>query len=175
MFEQLNSPTDVYNHQRKDSNEAGEQLVAWKAENQGHYEPCIDHVTGLMVRTVYDSEIALCHFPAIIMAHVKPRGINYSMSVNLFATNAVKTAQMLSWWHEEIARIDPAQRNSDPPCAYISVVNQSSQQLCSTVRLCISLSQWFLAPVPQWHTTPRLRLTLFTDFVQCHLQRTREW
>jgi hypothetical protein len=33
--------------------------------------------------------------------------------------NAVKTAEIHSWWYEEIAMIDPAERNSDPPRAYI--------------------------------------------------------
>jgi hypothetical protein len=61
------------------------------------------------------------------MARVKPIAINYAMFVNPFATNVVKTAQIHSWWYEEIARIEPAQRTSDPPHVYISVVNEFSQ------------------------------------------------
>jgi len=53
------------------------------------------------------------------MACVKPIGINYAMFMNPFAMNAVKTAQIYSWWYEEIAKADQAQRNSDPPRAYI--------------------------------------------------------
>jgi len=63
----------------------------------------------------------------MVMARLKPIGINYAMLVNPFATKAVKASQIHSWWYEEIARIDPAQRNSDPPRAYTSVVNESSQ------------------------------------------------
>jgi len=63
----------------------------------------------------------------MIMACVKPIARRYEMFVNPFATNAVKTTQIHSWWYEEIARMDPAQRNSDPPHAYISVVNEPSQ------------------------------------------------
>jgi len=84
----------------------------------------------------------------MVMAHVKPIAINYAMFVNHFAKNAVKTAQIHSWWYEEIARIDPAKRNSDPPCAYISVVNELSQRLFSSLTLRIRLSQRLLAPVP---------------------------
>jgi hypothetical protein len=83
----------------------------------------------------------------MVMACVKPIVINYTKIVNPFATNAVKTAQIHSWWYEEIARIDPAQRNSDPPHAYISVVNELSHRLFPLLTLCITLSQSLLAPV----------------------------
>ena len=63
----------------------------------------------------------------MVMARVKPIAINYMMFVSPVATNVVKTVQIHSWWYEDIASIDPAQRNSDPPHAYISVVNKSSQ------------------------------------------------
>ena len=55
----------------------------------------------------------------MVMAHVQPIAINYAMFVNRFATNALKTAQIRSWWYEALAMINPAQRNSDPPRAYI--------------------------------------------------------
>jgi hypothetical protein len=74
------------------------------------------------------------------MAHVNSIAIDDAMIVNSFATNAVKTVQIYSWWNEEIARTDPAQRNSDPPHVYISVVYEFSQQLCSSLTLCIRLS-----------------------------------
>jgi len=109
------------------------------------------------------------------MACVKPIAINSVMLVNPFATNAVKTAQIHSWWYEEIARIDPAQRNSDPPRTYISVVNELSQLLFSLLTLCIRLSHRFLAPVQQWYTAARPQSTLFTDFKHSHLQRSGKW
>ena len=77
--------------------------------------------------TGYNAQTTLSGVPAMVMAGVMPIAINYAMLVDIFATNAVKTAQIHSWWYEEIARIDPAQRNSDPPHAYILVVNESSQ------------------------------------------------
>jgi len=88
----------------------------------------------------------------MVMAHVKPIAINDAGFVNPFATNPVKTAQIHGWWNEEIARIEPAQRNSDPPRAYISVVNELSQRLFSSLTLCIRLSQRLLAPVQQLYT-----------------------
>jgi len=77
----------------------------------------------------------------MVTGRVKPLAINHTMFVNPIAMNAVKTAQIHSWWYEEIASIDPCQRNSDPPCAYIAVVKGSSQQLSSLLTLCIRLSQ----------------------------------
>jgi hypothetical protein len=102
-------------------------LVEWKAGNLWRYEPFVDDVTGLIVGAEYNAQTTLSGVPAMVMARVKPIAMNYAMFVNPFATNAVKTAQIHSWWYEEIARIDPAQRNSDPPRAYISVVNELSQ------------------------------------------------
>jgi hypothetical protein len=84
-------------------------------------------VTGLIVGAEYNAQTTLSGVPAMVMAHVKPIAINYVMFVNPFAPNAVKTAQIHSWWYKEIARIDPAQTNSDPPRAYTSVVNELSQ------------------------------------------------
>jgi len=77
----------------------------------------------------------------MVKAHVKPIAINHMLIVNFFAMNAAKTALMCSWCSEEIARIDPAQRNSDTPCAYISVVNESSQRLYSLLSVRIRLLQ----------------------------------
>ena len=94
-----------------------------------------------MVGAEYNAQTTLSGVPAMVMARVKPIAMNYAMFVNSFATNEVKTAQIHSWWYEEIARIDPAQRNSDPPCACISAVNESSQRLFSSLTLCIRLSQ----------------------------------
>jgi len=154
-FEWLNPPTNVYIYKRKDSNEAGEHLVAWKAGNLWQYEPFVDDFTSLIVGAEYNAQTTLSGVPAMVMAHVKRIAINYVKFVNPFATNAVKTAQIHSWWYEEIARIDPAQRNSDPPRASISVVNELSQRLFSSLTLCIRLSQRLLTPVQQWYTGAR--------------------
>jgi len=127
-------------------------------------------VTDLIVGAQCNAQTTLSGITALVMARVKPIAINFAMFVNLFATNVVKTTQIHSWWYEEIARIDPAQRNSDPPCAYISVVNESSQQLFSSLTLCIRLSQRLLIPVQLWNTAARPLLTLFMDFEHSHLQ-----
>jgi len=82
----------------------------------------VDNVTGLIVGAEYNAQTTLSGVPAMVMADVKPIAINYAMFVNPFATNAVKTAQIHSWWYEEIARIDPAQRNSDPPRVVLATV-----------------------------------------------------
>jgi len=150
-------------------------LVASKAGNLWRFEPFVDDVKGLIVGAKYNTPTTLSGLLAMVISHVKPIAINYAMIVNPFATNAVKTVQIRSWWYEKIARIDPAQRNSDPPCAYISVVNESSQQLFSLLTLCIRLSQRLLAAVQRWYTTARPQSTLFTDFKQSHLQRSRKW
>jgi hypothetical protein len=107
-------------------------------------------MTGLIIGAEYNAQTTLSGIPAMVMARVKPIAINYAMFVNPFATNALKTAQIYSWWYEEIARVDPSQRNSDPPCAYISVVNELSQRLFSSLTLCIRLLQRLLAPMQQW-------------------------
>jgi len=65
--------------------------------------------------------------PALGMAWVKTIANTYAMFVNPFAPTAVKTAQINSWWYKEIGWIDPAQRNADPPCGYLSLVNEFSQ------------------------------------------------
>jgi len=63
----------------------------------------------------------------MVMAQVKPIAINYVMFENSCSKNVVRTAQIHSWWYEEIARIEPAQRNSDHPHTYISMENELSQ------------------------------------------------
>jgi len=102
-------------------------LVAWEAGNLWRYEPFIDDVTGIIAGAEYNAQTTLSGILAMVMARVKPIAINCGMSVNPFAKNAAKTAQIHSWCYEEIARTDPAQKNSYPPHAYISVVNESSQ------------------------------------------------
>jgi len=150
-------------------------LVAWKAGNLWQYEPVVDDMTGLIVGAEYNAQTTLSGVPAMVMACVKPIAIDYTMFVNPFAMNAVKTAQIHRWWYEEIARIDPAQRNSDPARAYISVVNESSQRLFSSLPLCIRLSQRLLAPMQQCYPAARPQSTLFTDFEHSRLQRSGKW
>jgi len=150
-------------------------LVAWKAGNLWRYEPFVDEVTGLVVVAEYNAQTTLSGVPAMVMARVKHIAIDYVMFVNPFATNAVKTAQIHSWWYEEIARIDPAQRNSDPPRAYISVLNELSQRWFSSLTLCIRLSPRLLAPVRQWYTAARPQSTLLTDFEHRRLHSSGKW
>jgi len=113
----LNLPSNVYVYYRNDSNAASEQLVAWNAGCWLRYEPFVDDMTGLIVSTEYHVQTNYSGVPAMVMARVKPIASNYVMFVNPFAKNAVKTAQIHSWWYEEIARIDTAHRNPDRPCA----------------------------------------------------------
>jgi len=75
------------------------------------------------------------------MERVKPVAIKFVVIGNLFASNGVKTAQIDSWWHEEIATIDPAQRKTDSPHVYTLVVNETSYRLFSLLTLFIRLLQ----------------------------------
>jgi len=61
---------------------------------------------------------------------------------NPFYLNAVKTTWNHSWWCTENTRMDPAQKNPNPPYAYISVVNELLQQLFSLLTMCIRLWRW---------------------------------
>jgi len=63
----------------------------------------------------------------MVMAWMKSIAIKNAAFANPFAMNAVMTAQIHIWCCEEITRIDPAQRNSDPRHAYISVVKESCE------------------------------------------------
>jgi len=106
-------------------------------------------VSDLIVGAEYNAQTTVAGNTAMVMARVKPLAINYAMFVNPFATNAMKTAQIHSWRYEEIARIDPAHGNSNPPRAYISMVNELSRRWFSSLTLCIRLSQRLHAPVQQ--------------------------
>ena len=172
MFEWFNPPAIVYIYQRKNSNEVGEQLVTWRAGHVWRYKHCVDDVTVLIVSAEYNAQTTHSCLSAMLMARVNPIVINYAMFLNPFATNAVTTAQIQSWWSEDIARIDPAQRNSHPPRAYISVVNESSQWLLPSLTLCIRLAQRLLAPVLQRYTAAWPQSTLFTDFEHSSVQRS---
>jgi len=162
-------------YKRNDSNEASEQLITWEAGNLWSCEPFPDDVTGLIVSTEYNAQTTLSGVPAMVMARVKPIAINDVMFVNPIATNAVKTTKIHTWRYEEFPRIDPAQRKSDPPCAYISVVNESSQRLLSSLTMSIRLSQRLLAPVQQWYTAARPQSTLFLDFEPSRLPISGQW
>jgi hypothetical protein len=73
-------------------------------------------VTGLIVGAAFNDETSLSGVLAMVMARVKHIGIRYAMFMYPFTTNMVKTTQIHSMRCEDIARIDPTQRNSDPPC-----------------------------------------------------------
>jgi len=147
-------------------------LVAWKAGDLWRYAPFGDDVTGLIVSAEYNAQTTLSGVLAMLMARVKPMAIKYAMFVNLVATNAEKTTQIRCWWYGEIARIDPAQRNSDPLRAYISVVTESSQRLVSLLTLCIRLSQRLPAPMQQWYNTARPQSTPFMDLEHSPIHRS---
>jgi hypothetical protein len=147
-------------------------LVTLKAEYLWRNEPVVDDVTGLIVGTEYNAQTPLPGVPAMVMECVQLIAINYAMFVNPFVTNAVKTAQIHRCWYEEISRIDPAQRNSDPPRTYIAVVNELSPRLFSSLTFCIRLSQTILAAVQQWYNAARSQSTIFTDFEHSLLQRS---
>ena len=89
------------------------------------YEPFVDDFTDLMVGAEYNAQTTLSRILAKFIASVKPIVINFAMFMNPLSTNAVKTALIHCWWYEDIARIDPPQRKSDLPRAYISLVYQS--------------------------------------------------
>jgi len=116
-------------------------LVAWKSGNLWRWEPVDDDMTGFIVSAQYNTQSTLSGVAVIIMACVKCIVINHPIIENPFTMNAVKTAQIHSSWYEEIAWIDPAQRRSDLPRAYISVVNESSQQLFRLLTLYLRLSR----------------------------------
>jgi len=147
-------------------------MDSWKS---GRYEHFVDDVTGLIVGAKYNSQTALYGIPAMVMTRLKPIAIKYVMVMHRFPTNTVKTAKIHRWWYEENPRSDPAQRNSDPPCAYLSVVNEWSQWLSSLLTLCIRLSKRLLAPVQQWYTAGIPQSTPFTDIEHSRLQRFRDW
>ena len=111
------------------SNEAGKQLAAWKAANLSRYEPFVDDVTGLILGAEYIAQTTISCILATVLACVKPSVINYVMFANPFAMNVVKTTQIQRWWYEEIAKIDTAQRNSDPaPSAKCILVTGSPKE-----------------------------------------------
>jgi len=95
----LNLPANVYIYYRKDFHAAGEQLVAWKAENLWRYEPCVDDITGLIVTAKYNAQTALEAVLALVTASVQSIALNYAMFVNPNAMNAVKTIHIHIWWH----------------------------------------------------------------------------
>jgi hypothetical protein len=86
-------------------------MVAWISANLWQNELFADDVTGLIVTPKYIAQQTLPGVPAVVIACVKAVAFNYAMIVNAFVTNAVKTAEIHSWWYEEIAWIDPVHRN----------------------------------------------------------------
>jgi hypothetical protein len=79
-----------------------------------------------MVGAEYGIQQMLSSVDTYVLSEVKPITGRYAMLNNTFATNAVKTAQIHSWWYHYVTKVDPAMRNTDPPHAYISVVFISS-------------------------------------------------
>ena len=71
----MNPPANVYIYWRKNSTDAGEQLVAWIAGNLWRFELCVDDVTGLIVGEEYNAHTTLSGVQLMVMACVKPIGI----------------------------------------------------------------------------------------------------
>jgi hypothetical protein len=94
------------------------------------------------------------------------------MFLNTVAIDAVRTAPIQRWWYKAIAIIDPAHITSDPPHAYMSVVNESSRRLFSSLTVDRRLLQQFLAIVQQFYTTGKHPSTQYTDVKQSHPQRS---
>jgi len=77
VIEKSNSPGNVYIYSRKDSIEAGEQLVAWNARNLWWRHECyVDDVSGLIVSAEYNAQTTLSGVPVMVMACVNPMAIN---------------------------------------------------------------------------------------------------
>jgi hypothetical protein len=89
------------------------------------------NVTGHDIGVEPNAQRTCSGVPAMGMAREKTIANTYAMFVNPFITNAVKTAQINNWWYEETSWIDPAQRNADPPCGYVSLVNEFSLRFFS--------------------------------------------
>jgi len=107
-FTRSNLPWTLHIHQTKEWNDTSEQLVAQKAGKLQWYELFFDDVTGITLGAEYNGQTTLPRIPVIVMESVKPIAVHYVVFVNPFAMNAVETAQIHSWWYEEITRILPA-------------------------------------------------------------------
>jgi len=84
-------------------------------------------MASLIVGTEYNTQTTHSGILGMVMFVVQPIALNYTMFVNPFAMDTGKTTQILILWCAEITRINSPERNSDPPCTYISVVNKSSE------------------------------------------------
>jgi len=154
---------------------AGMHWVPCKAGNLWQYETFVHDNTGISVAAQYNAKTTLSCVPAMVVARVKPKAINYVMFVNHFATNRKMTVQIHSWLYDEFARICSFHRYSDTPYAYISWANEPSQRLISSLTLSIRGSRQLLAPLQQWYTTATYQSTLFMDFEQCDRPRSKKW
>ncbi|KAF8241768.1 hypothetical protein K440DRAFT_641234 [Wilcoxina mikolae CBS 423.85] len=76
---------------------------------------------GQIVGAEYGIQQTLSGVESLVLAEVKPIAGRYAMFNNPFATNAVKTTQIHSWWYHYVIKVDLAMRNTDPPRAYLSV------------------------------------------------------
>lgn len=162
---------NVYICYRMNWHSAGKQLITQTAGSQRQHQPAVDDDTCLIACAQCSVLLILPCIYTMGMAHGKPITIRYVMLVNSFATNAVKTIQIYSWWYEEITMIQPVQKNPDPPHVYILVVNWLFQYLFSTLTLCTRLSKRLLALVWEWESTGRYQSALLLDFDSSHQQR----
>jgi hypothetical protein len=105
---------------RKDRGQHG--VVLKELWQEFSFSEPIDEVTGQTVGAQYGIQQTLSGVAALVLAEVKPITGRYSMFNNPFATNAVKTTQIHSWWYHYVTKVEPAMSNTNRPCAYISVI-----------------------------------------------------
>jgi len=98
----IRSPIDSFTRGRLQTNPVSNQL-------HGKLEICANMSLWLMLWQASSSAQNTTH-RQLFQAFRWRSGIHHAMFVNTCATNALNTAHIHTWWYEEIARIDPAQR-----------------------------------------------------------------
>jgi hypothetical protein len=89
-------PANVDCNQRKDSNEASDQLFEWTARPLWQNEPVVYYLSSLIVGVEYHPKATHSDAPAMVMASVKPKAVNYAMFAKPFAIKDVTPAQNYS-------------------------------------------------------------------------------
>ena len=59
-----------------------------------------------------------------VLAVVRPKSGLWMLFEVPFPTTEEKTAQISTWWHQEITKIDPVSANSQPPSGFLSLVRK---------------------------------------------------
>ena len=58
----------------------------------------------------------------IVLASVRPKAAVWTLFEYPFPTAEVKSAQVYTWWHHEVVKIDPTNSNAQPPRDFLSLV-----------------------------------------------------